>query len=205
MIFALALISSTHAQTITNVGYGIAGNGITATTQAYNIDITEDGSCIAINGTYWPVFADNTSSPFTHVVKWDAVKSRYVPFGMIKAMTYDGTQFLSGIISIRTSPRMKVVSFKAFKVYTPKPMPILMVSNDITVYQRWTGLFIEQPQLTIKSTTTRGALWINADYTEYAAVLDNGGNLFIYNGGKLTVVPGPSGPTVPELLPYKVR
>ncbi len=209
MIFALALISSTHAQTITNVGPGEAGTSVT-----YNISISDDGAWIIINGKWWLVGAMSAGSPYTKIMKWDDYNGKFAPFGQIKATTLDGKQFLGGMITIRTAkalPHFRLTSFKAISFAVPPPpqiMPTLTISSLIAVYVKSpiTGTFVPRPDLNWVHPYVSGTIWLNSDYSLHSAVYDTA-RLTDMPIPQLTIVPPPGGlgGVIPPVMPARMK
>lgn len=207
LIAAVLIAAATlQAQQTTNSGIGVAGNGVTGTSPRYDIGITADGAFITINGSAHIVLPYSGTTPYARIKKWDAVKNKYVPYGIIRRKTLDGTQFMGGTIFIRTLPTMRVVNFKAIAFYTPAIMPAFQTSNliNVYVYSPFTGTFVPRVDLTVATPPfIDGAIWLNSNYTLHSAVFNGHPTA----GGELIAVPvpAPSGPSnVPQLLPSKM-
>ena len=214
MIFALALISSAHAQQITNVGPGIAGNGISGTSPAYAIDILTvdhfDGDkfptvYIVINGKKWLLRPPSPySSAYCRVVSQDGVQD----YGYITATTPDGTQFLGGVIFIKKAT-WRVISFKGVAFYKPAVMPFIGNAQAkilVYVYSNFTNTFVLRPDLTRYTPYVSGAIWLNNDYSLRSAIYDTA-RLTDMPISQLTIIPPPGGigGTNPPVMPVRVR
>ena len=228
LIATLAFIASammSYAQTITNTGSGIAGNGVTATTNAYNISMVTqdhfDGDrhpqvWITINGKMWPEYPP-TAGAYCRVMNWDAVQGKWVQHGHIAATaaTADGNSaFLGGCIFINAKT-WRVISFKAIPYYTPSVMPsgTPVTRNLITVYvwSNITGTFVPRPNLNIGTihdpAFMSGAVWLNDKYQIVSAIFDGKpvdmGTMILY---PVPYVPAPQGgATNLPIMPAKVK
>src|SRR5437016_6206432 len=102
IVIAAILMTATQLQAQT---YFAVGNNKQATSFAHNITISDDGSWIICNGTWYPIFTGSTvPSNSCRVTWWNAVQGQWQKYGSVVIKSTDGTQYLDGEIRIRKTP-----------------------------------------------------------------------------------------------------
>ena len=107
---AICLSSSSAQALIYGVGIGMTASSTVG--DRYWINTDESGNWIVINGKWYPRLSTAPSnSAYAKIKRWDAVKKDWVSWGAAQIRSADGTEYLTGIIYVRTRPIMKVTSF----------------------------------------------------------------------------------------------